>query len=65
MNKIIVKSIIIMSLLSLPVLKADEIYWGGVDMPGITLKDFKENIVSDISKYRGEYHFGEWKQSPR
>ena len=59
MKKVITTSICIMVLLFTSAFSAEEIYWGGEDLEGLTLKDFRKDTVSDISKYKGEYHFGE------
>ncbi|MCP1223763.1 YARHG domain-containing protein [Sebaldella sp. S0638] len=59
MKKVITASICIMVLLFTSAFSAEEIYWGGEDLEGVTLKDFRKDTVSDISKYKGEYHFGE------
>ena len=59
MKKIIIRSIYMMLLLFTSAFSTEMIYWGGEDMTDVTLKDFKKDIISDISKYEGEYHFGE------
>ena len=59
MKKIIIRSILILSLLFAFVSNAETIYWGGEELQGVTLKDFKKDIAGNASRYKGEYHFGE------
>lgn len=58
MKKIIIISICTMLLLFTSAFSEEVFHWNA-DMPDLTMKDFKKDIVSDISKYEGDYHFGE------
>ena len=59
MEKKLFKLIITVMLLFSKLLLADEIYWGAEVLDKVTLKDFQKYVLTDITGYTGEYHFGE------